>query len=258
MDRFKSAEEFKETCGYDIEGQWYPRVTKIVEIKAKPALYRYYGELTSFNEGEKIKEESAKEGTAVHEALQALMIGGHPNIAPEILPAVTTAYKFVKERNIKVDRKYIEYRIRNDTHRYAGTIDALALIDGKVGVLDIKTSQAIYRDYCLQTSAYMDALVGRLKNLETRWILRVDQQMVCLRCGSSMRQKGGRDKIKRPYPLPYGFSDCGVTNHEWSEMRGVCELQEFPSWQNDFKAFLAAKTLWEWENENWLKRIGYL
>ena len=29
---------------------WYPRVTKIVEIKAKPALYKFYAELNSFEE----------------------------------------------------------------------------------------------------------------------------------------------------------------------------------------------------------------
>ena len=29
-------------------------------------------------------------------------------------------------------------------------------------------------------------------------------------------------------------------------------------WQSDFEGFLGAKRLWEWENEFWLRKIGYL
>ncbi|MBI5401525.1 hypothetical protein HZB05_01720, partial [Candidatus Wolfebacteria bacterium] len=46
--------------------------------------------------------------------------------------------------------------------------------------------------------------------------------------------------------------------HEWSDLTGEIELKEFPYWQEDFKAFLAAKKLWEWENEYWLKQADYL
>jgi hypothetical protein len=48
---YRDEKEFKEKNGYEYSGCWYPRVTKIVEIKAKPALYRFYGELSSFQEG---------------------------------------------------------------------------------------------------------------------------------------------------------------------------------------------------------------
>ena len=66
----------------------------------------------------------------------------------------------------------VERRIVNRDHRYAGTVDAIARIGGKLGVLDIKTSQSIYRDYNLQTSAYMDALKNEFEDLSTRWILK--------------------------------------------------------------------------------------
>ena len=48
------------------------------------------------------------------------------------------------------------------------------------------------------------------------------------------------------------------SEHEWGEMKGVIELQEFPWWQKDFEGFLGAKSLWEWENQFWLKKAGYL
>jgi len=255
---YHSPETFKELSGYMIDGIWYPRVTKIIEIKAKPALYKYYAELGSFKAGEDIKEKAASEGTLIHETLQAIMVGGSPAIDPTIKPSIEAAVKFIEQNNIQVDPEFIEKRIHNPRHRYAGTIDSLALIDGKFGVLDIKTSQAIYRDYSLQTSAYMDALKDQFTGLQTRWIFRVDQNKVCLNCKSTNRPKGGREKIRKPYPSPKNWQSCPDDQHEWSEMRGIIELKEFPYWQHDFKAFLAAKELWEWENEYILKRINYL
>ena len=66
--------------------------------------------------------------------------------------------------------------------------------------------------------------------------------------------KGGREKIK----IKYGSSLMRNCPHEWGEMKGDIELQEFPYWQDDFQAFLGAKRLWEWENDSWLKKVGYL
>ena len=54
-----------------------------------------------------------------------------------------------------------------------------------------------------------------------------------------------------------GSKKCGE-DHEWSEVKGIIELKEFPFWRDDYGAFLAAKKLWEWENDHWLKQAGYL
>jgi hypothetical protein len=255
---YSNLDHFKGLAGYEIDGFWYPRVTKIVEIKAKPALYRFYAEMNGFEEGEAVKKQSASEGTLIHETIEKILVGERPHIEPSILPAVEAFFQFLEERNIQVDSEHVEKRIVNFDVRYAGTLDALALIDGKFGVLDIKTSQAIYRDYNLQTSAYMAALQNDFKNLQTRWILRIDQIKNCLKCGAALREKGGRQKIKLPWNgKSYDFraKNC---EHEWSALRGDIELKEFPYWQEDFKAFLGAKKLWEWENEYWLKQAGYL
>src|SRR3989344_5567356 len=123
MAWFKDAEHFKSVCGYEINGGWYPRVTQILSIKAKPALEFFFKEVGS----------------------------------------------------------------------YAAAVDALATIGGKFGVLDIKTSTGFYPEYNLQTAAYVLALQEldlkrALKlpgEIATRWILRVDQQRQCLRCGAS-------------------------------------------------------------------------
>jgi hypothetical protein len=129
-------------------------------------------------------------------------------------------------------------------------------VNGKFGVIDIKTSQAIYRDYNLQTAAYYASLQHEFPELETRWILRIDQQHTCRKCGATLRTKGGREKIKKP------FNDgmvpvCDKDNHDWSEEKGIIEFKEFPFWYEDYQAFLGAKKLWEWEYGYWLRKIGY-
>lgn len=251
MDFYKDEEGFKEASGYTIDGVWYPRVTKIVSIKAKPALYRFYAGVKNFAEGESVKNRSASEGTAVHEAVEAILLGQEPKIDPKIQPAIKSFREFLDQKNIHATKDFVEKRVINYDHRYAGTVDAVAFIDGKLGVLDIKTSQAIYRDYNLQTSAYMDALKNEFTGLETRWILKIDQVQTCQFCGARRRLKGGIEKIK-----PNGRFPC--LGHAWGEMKGDIEFKEFPYWQTDFEAFLAAKKLWEWENEFWLKKVGYL
>jgi len=254
FDWYKDAESFKDANGYDIDGAWYPRVTKIVGIKAKPALYRYYGEADSFASAQAITTKSAEEGTMIHEAAEDILLGKTPDVSPQIQPAINAFMEFLNSRNIQTAPEYIERRILHPKERYAGTIDAMALMDGKFGVLDIKTSQAIYRDYNLQTSAYMEALKADFPSLVTRWILRIDQGQICNVCASTRRVKGGREKIKNG--RSNGVKRC--EEHDWSEVKGIIELQEFPFWKHDFEAFLGAKKLWEWENEWWLKKIGYI
>ena len=254
FDFYSDAEGFKNANGYEVDGIWYPRVTKIVSVKAKPALLRFYGEAENFKSAQGISRKSAEEGSLVHETVEAILLGKKPEIDPSFAPAVTSFLEFIEQKNIQVTPELVEKRVVHYDHRYAGTVDALALIGGKFGVLDIKTSQAIYRDYNLQTAAYMDALKNDFENLQTRWILRIDQVQTCLRCGAVRRVKGGREKIK----IQWDNEEMKQCPHEWSELRGDIELQEFPYWQGDFEAFLGAKKLWEWENESWLKKIGYL
>lgn len=247
----KTEDQFKSAHGYIVNGLWYPRVTSIVTIKSKPELYRFYGALSSFAEGEAIKQRSADEGTLVHETIEGILTGKDVTVDPSIEPSISAAARFIREKNIQVDPDWVEKRIINFAERYTGTIDALALIDGKFGVLDIKTSQEIYRDYNLQTAAYFGAVSDIVDNLQTRWILRIDQTQKCLKCGAIRRLKGGREKIRK------GVSPLCI-KHEWSIMQGDVELKEFPNWRHDYEAFLGAKKLWEWENLGWLRKIGYL
>ena len=94
---YKNENDFKELCGYTIDDVWYPRVTKIVDIKAKPALYKFYAELGSHKAGEEIKKKSADEGTKIHEAFEKILVGEKPEIDPSIAPAIKAAVEFVRK-----------------------------------------------------------------------------------------------------------------------------------------------------------------
>ncbi len=252
---YKNEDDFRNKCGYEVDGVWFPRVTRIVSIKSKPALHYFYASLNNYAEGERIKELSADEGTRVHEAAQDILIGKKPKVQEDIAPAIKAFREFIIQNPIEVDPEYIEKRLVNYKERFAGTIDALAFIGGKLGVMDIKTSKAIYRDYNLQAAAYMATLKEELGDLETKWILRIDQHRTCRKCGAVLREKGGRKKIGNGSSNGFYYRKC---NHEWGPVEGQIELKEFPLWEHDYEGFLGAKKLWEWENWDWLKKIGYL
>ncbi len=269
MTWFKDAESFMKTSGHEITGVWYPRVTKILEVKSKPAIDMFMKEMESYSAAEKVKNKSAEEGTIVHEVAQKVAVGELVEIPEAIAPAIAVFKKFIDEKQIFFHPEFVERSIWSQLHKYSGTVDALATIGGKFGVLDIKTSTGFFPEYNLQTAAYVLALqentikqaLALPRDIETRWILRIDQQKNCMRCGASLREKGGRNKVRSSYQNGNGNGKdhCGSSHedHYWGPATGIVELREFPYYIKDIKAFLAAKTLWEWENDYWLKQIGY-
>ncbi|MEK9166551.1 MAG: hypothetical protein AAB846_02350 [Patescibacteria group bacterium] len=263
---YKDAAQFKSVSGHEVDGAWYPRVTRILSVKAKPALDAFLKEV-GMEAAEEIKAKSAEEGTVMHEVIQKIAVGEKISVPEAARPAAEAFGIYQKERSIFFHPDFVERPIWSGAHRYAGTVDALAEIDGKFGVLDIKTSAGFYPEYNLQTGAYVQALqepaikraLSLPRDIETRWILRVDQKKICKRCSASLREKGGRIKVRSARNNGASLvSSCPEEEHEWDEIKGEIELKEFPYYMRDIKAFLAAKTLWEWENDYWLRQVGYL
>lgn len=251
MDYFTDINSFKDANGYEIEGTWYPRVTSIISIKAKPALYRFYAGQSSFAAAEAMKNKSAEEGTLVHEVIEKLL-QGHPVTIPDTVAPVVAAFKDFQQSH-RIIPHQVESQILSRRYGYAGTIDVLADVDGKVGVLDIKTSAAIYRDYGIQTAAYVEALHETGMPTLARWILRLDQARICLNgCGAKLREKGGNDSIKNGS----NWRRAKTCSHVWGDSVGEVELKELYDLDHDTKAFLAAKTLWEWEHHELLKTVS--
>ena len=121
-------DSFKEANGYTIDGIWYPRVTSIVSIKAKPALYMFYAGLPDYKTGEAIKSKSAEEGTLLHETVEAILRKEPIVIPDQVKPAVNAFMDFYNNNELIAHK--IEERVISKKHHFAGTMDVLAELNG--------------------------------------------------------------------------------------------------------------------------------
>jgi hypothetical protein len=236
---------FKNLNGYEIEGLWYPRVTAIVKVIAKPGLERWLAKQGSVAAMEEKRKKITGFGHLVHDTIEKILMGEAPQVDSLILPSVEAVSRWLAAHRVRV--LDVERRVVSRQHFYAGNIDVLAEIDGRFGIVDIKTGAQFWDDYFIQTSAYFQAHnEGDIKKAETHWILRVDQYQECKECGAVKRQKGGEYEIKG------GYLSCP---HQWSELKGVCELQEVDDHPTYIEIFLTAKKLWEMINREQLAQI---
>jgi len=260
--KYQDIEEFKKDQGYFIENIWYPRVTKICDVKSKPALYYFYAQAPNFEAANLKKKKAADEGKIVHEIIESFITRRSIIIPDEYLGFKKAFEEFLKNHSFFSKFEWIEKKVKHPVYRYVGTFDALGEIDGNFSLIDIKTSQSVYEDYRLQTAAYFYALneepwlldykgtkIILPREIEKRYILRLNQKRICQKCGAVLKVRQMGDKIEK--------EDNGC-QHEFGEIVGEWELKEFDNPDEDFKGFLHCKGLWEWENRDFLKEIGYL
>lgn len=236
---------FKSKHGYEVNGFWYPRVTSVCGIIAKPGLEIWLANQKSFRAMMVKRKKVTDWGILVHKMIENILLGRLPKIDPAISPSINAFLKWFKSH--KVDVFGIEKRVLSNKHFYCGTLDVVAEIDGKLGILDLKTSRNIYEDYFIQTAAYFNAYNEKAdKKAKTCWILRIDQYQECKLCGAQKREKSGEAEIKK------NKKNC---NHKWGKVKGVFELKEINNPKTYVETFLTAKKLWEFSNRSWLSQI---
>jgi len=143
----------KKLNQYLIEGKVVPGVTTICGIINKPGLYYWYGKYGTA-ECERIKEESSKFGAGVHELIEACLGGQMPTLGP----VQTTIINNFKTAFIGYKMIATEVVIKNQEHGYGGTADCIAEKNGKLVLIDWKTSKDVYPEQYLQLSAYKEGL----------------------------------------------------------------------------------------------------
>ena len=240
-----TVEEFKRKYGHEEVGFWYPRVTGICEIIAKPGLEKWLADSGSYGEMLQKRRKILDWGSAIDLAVKKIFKGESPEINPVINPSIEAFSHWVKKH--KVELFAADKKVLSKKHFYAGTTDIIAEIDDDFGILDIKTSSNFWDEHFIQTAAYCQAFnETELPKVKTHWILKVDQYQECRGCGAKKREKAGRDEIK------WGEPEC---KHIWSVVKGVCELKEAPEPETYIKMFLHAKKLWELANRRFLSQI---
>lgn len=100
------------------------------------------------------RDRAADLGTLIHAATEAYVLGKPFPKWPKTIAQQMDGFKaFLKD----YEPEYIatEASVYNRKQRYAGTLDAIATIDGRTLLLDMKTSKkAIYPEVALQLAAY--------------------------------------------------------------------------------------------------------
>jgi PD-(D/E)XK nuclease superfamily len=178
------------------EGDPWPSVTSILSVIAKPALVGWAGKVerdaavlaalelltrpglpldrqgffSAFEAqvritkaAQRAKEEAADIGKQLHALVEADLkaeLGLSPAVNVNALPdAVETSFLHWLEwrRQHHVKPLVMEQVVYSRTHRYAGTLDLVAEVDGARTVVDLKTSRAIYGEMPVQIAAYRAA-----------------------------------------------------------------------------------------------------
>jgi len=162
---------------YKVEGVKVPSVTRVVD-GCFPKDLTHWALSIGQEEYDKVINDALEIGNDTHQWIEHYINYGHACAEPEdyISKSVNAFLDWTTEYNPEwVDA---ERKVYCDKYKYAGTVDAVAKINGRVCVIDFKTSKKVYKPYHLQVTAYAQA-IKRMDGLR-RWplgiILRLDKE----------------------------------------------------------------------------------
>ena len=192
---------------YLIDGKnLYPSSTTILNFYPQSTQLTQWIAEKGWHESQEIKTEAGKRGTNVHEAIEHLLKGGELSqefYNLEEWHKISTFISWYKEYEPKIIET--ETTVVSKKYKFAGKFDCLAKIDGRMYVLDWKTSKSAYPHFALQVASYAFAL-GEMRKINIE--------------GTACVLLGARNKD--------GF-----------------RFLEYPDWNDNFKKFLAVKTIFE-------------
>ena len=178
--------------GYEIDGELYPRVTKILGNLPKPALVPWAAKCVAEfavqhksswmglpeaaairmlkTEPMQQRDDAAAAGTAVHKAVEAHVTGQESpgELGEREAKIFAHAQRFLDDYKPVVLHSELTI-FADNPDRYAGTMDMHCLIDGVRYICDFKTSKGVYPDYALQLSLYARAEWAIVQNEKQEW-----------------------------------------------------------------------------------------
>lgn len=137
------------------------------------------------------KNKATTIGTRVHEMIENYLLNGTDldlsyKTVPSYMNAVNTAYNNFKNWKSYIEslgyiiEEIIAIEVSIVCPYYGGTIDCICRINGKVYIIDFKTSKKISYEYIIQTSAYMWAVnngyAPSLPHIDGIGIIRIDKE----------------------------------------------------------------------------------
>jgi len=139
---------------------FYPSVTEVLNVFPKGYGYIQWLKDLGHN-SEIVLERAGIVGTNVHDAINKYLNGleilwadndGKTNYTLDEWLMILKFKEFMDKFNPSIEAS--ESNFVSDKYKLGGTIDIVAVIDGKRWLIDVKTSNAIYTTHELQISAY--------------------------------------------------------------------------------------------------------
>lgn len=143
-------------------GNAYPSVTTVTGLLKKHAIMEWRKRVGEA-EATRISTTAAKRGTRIHSLCESYLNNEDTN--PDIFDVMT--FKSLQPYLNKIqDIHCLETPLYSDHLEVAGTVDCIAKYEGKVSVIDFKTSRRVksrddIHDYFMQCSAYAVAFEER-------------------------------------------------------------------------------------------------
>lgn len=137
----------------------FPSATTVLNAYPQsPQLTQWIAE-TGWNESQAVKSKAGKDGTTIHDSIEALLKGAELH---RTLYKIETWYKidaFARWHKIyKPKVKALELQVFSKKCKVPGRLDLLAEIDGKNYIIDYKSSASLHKHFPLQFSVYADAV----------------------------------------------------------------------------------------------------
>ena len=198
----KTHQAYKKTDGTRVAG-----VTTILGMLAKPALIHWAWNLGCKGEDyRKVRDKAASIGTIGHYLIECHLKKVEPeldNYSKSDIDKAETAFlaylDFERVHHVEIIES--EIQLVSNKYGYGGTVDCYAKLDGKIALIDFKTSNGVWPEMRCQVAAYAELLRENGYPVEEVHLLRID--------------KDTGEFHHHP------MKDLGM---EWKIFKGLCEI----------------------------------
>lgn len=162
------------------DGTQVPGVTTVTGILDKSALKNWAWKMGLKGEDiYKYTDEAKAIGSLAHELIAQSLGGPSAKVkaySPDQLERAEYSVKVFADwrlRHSDLEPVAVEVPLVSEAHRYGGTIDLVARIDGRTELIDFKTGSGIWPEHEVQVGAYWKLLEQSGQKIEGARILRI-------------------------------------------------------------------------------------
>jgi len=172
--------KYKAHTRYELKsGTYIPGTTTITGLENKPFLVPWANKLGLEGiSSSKYVDEMASIGTLAHYLVECQLTNTKPDITDYTPNQLKAAEAPVKKFNNWLDKQKFELiaselKLVSEKHTFGGTIDLYCKLNGKLTLIDLKTSKSCYPEHFTQVSAYEQLLIENVHPVDDVRILRI-------------------------------------------------------------------------------------